>query len=110
MASGIGLIKFRSISTNLIINDGDIITAGGMMAWVDLGLNLIEWFISPAIMVATTRYFLVDAAGREQRFHSSFSPRMHHEDWAIVNVQRWLQTHKLKALPCERWLSRARCK
>lgn len=82
----------------LIINDGDIITAGGMMAWVDLGLNLIERFISPAIMVATARYFLVDAAGREQRFYSSFSPRMHHGDGAIVKVQRWLQTHQVENL------------
>ena len=60
--------------------------------------NPIERFISPAIMVATARYFLVDAAGREQRFYSSFSPRMHHGDGAIVKVQRWLQTHQVENL------------
>ena len=41
------------------------------MAWVDLGLNLIERFLSPTAMLATARFFLVDAAGREQRFYSS---------------------------------------
>jgi transcriptional regulator GlxA family with amidase domain len=82
----------------LIIDDGDIVTAGGLMAWVDLGLNLIERFVSPAIMVATARYFLVDAVGREQRFYSSFSPRMNHGDAAIVKVQRWLQTHQVENL------------
>ena len=91
----------------LLINDGDIITAGGMMAWVDLGLNLIERFISPAIMVATARYFLVDAAGREQRFYSSFSPRMDHGDRAIVKAQRWLQTHQVESLTVPAMASRA---
>lgn len=91
----------------LLINEGDIITAGGLMAWVDLGLNLIERFISPAIMVATARYFLVDAAGREQRFYSSFSPRMHHGDGAIVNIQRWLQTHQAENLTLRAMASRA---
>jgi transcriptional regulator GlxA family with amidase domain len=103
--------RFKNVQVDidkLIINDGDIITAGGMMAWVDLGLNLIERFISPAIMVATARYFLVDAAGREQRFYSSFSPRMHHGDGAIVKVQRWLQTHPVENLTVRAMASRAR--
>lgn len=103
--------RFENVQVDidkLLINDGDIITAGGMMAWVDLGLNLIERFISPAIMVATARYFLVDAAGREQRFYSSFSPRMHHGDGAIVKVQRWLQTHQIENLTVRAMASRAR--
>ena len=48
----------------LIVDDGDIITAGGVMAWVDLGLRLIHRWISPSVMIATARFFLVDAAGR----------------------------------------------
>jgi len=43
----------RVDSDKLIIDDGDIITAGGVMAWVDLGLHLINRWISPAIMMAT---------------------------------------------------------
>ena len=30
-------------------------------------------------MIATARFFLVDAAGRQQRFYSSFAPRLHHD-------------------------------
>jgi hypothetical protein len=33
----------------------DIIAAGGVMAWIDLGLRLIHRWISPAIMMATAR-------------------------------------------------------
>ena len=77
----------------LIIDDGDIITAGGVMAWVDLGLNLIERFLSPAIMLATARFFLVDAAGREQRFYCGFAPQLGHGDQRVLKIQHWLQQH-----------------
>jgi transcriptional regulator GlxA family with amidase domain len=77
----------------LIIDDGDIITAGGVMAWVDLGLNLIERFLSPTVMLATARFFLVDAAGREQRFYSSFAPQLGHGDNRVLKIQHWLQQH-----------------
>jgi transcriptional regulator GlxA family with amidase domain len=75
----------------LIIDDGDIITAGGIMAWVDLGLRLVERFLGPTVMLTTARYFLVDPGGREQRFYSSFSPSLTHGDAAILKVQHWLQ-------------------
>jgi transcriptional regulator GlxA family with amidase domain len=75
----------------LIIDDGDIVTAGGIMAWTDVGLRLIDRFLGPSVMLATARYFLIDTAGREQRFYSSFSPRLNHGDEAVLRVQHWLQ-------------------
>jgi AraC-like DNA-binding protein len=42
-------------------------------------------------MLATARYFLIDTAGREQRFYSSFSPRLNHGDDTVLRVQHWLQ-------------------
>lgn len=81
----------RADTDRLIIDDGDIITAGGMMAWTDLGLKLIDRFLGSSVMLATARFFLIDPAGREQRFYSSFSPRLHHGDEAVLKVQHWLQ-------------------
>jgi len=75
----------------LIIDDGDIITAGGVMAWIDLGLKLIDRFLGPTVMVETARSFLVDPPGREQRYYSAFSPRLKHGDAAVLKVQHWLQ-------------------
>jgi transcriptional regulator GlxA family with amidase domain len=75
----------------LIIDDGDIVTAGGIMAWTDVGLRLIDRFLGPSVMLATARYFLIDTAGREQRFYGSFSPRLDHGDEAVLRVQHWLQ-------------------
>ncbi len=75
----------------LIIDEGDIVTAGGMMAWTDLGLRLIDGFLGPAVMLATARYFLIDPAWREQRFYSRFLPRLQHGDDAVLRVQHWLE-------------------
>jgi transcriptional regulator GlxA family with amidase domain len=75
----------------LIVDDGDIITAGGLMAWTDLGLRLVDRLLGATIMIETARFLLVDPPGREQRYYSSFSPRLHHGDKAVLKVQHWLQ-------------------
>jgi transcriptional regulator GlxA family with amidase domain len=80
----------------LVIDDGDIITAGGLMAWVDLGLRLVDRYLGSRVMLTTARYFLVDPGGREQRFYSTFAPAQTHGDAAVLTVQRWLQANATK--------------
>jgi transcriptional regulator GlxA family with amidase domain len=82
----------------IVIDDGDIITAGGLMAWTDLGMRLIDRLLGPSIMVETSRFFLVDARGREQRHYASFAPRLTHGDEAILKVQHWLQVKGARAI------------
>lgn len=82
----------------LIIEDGDIVTAGGVMAWTDLGLKLVERFLGPTIMMETARLLLVDPPGREQRFYSTFSPNLTHGDAAILKLQHWLQSTGAKTV------------
>ena len=77
----------------ILIDDGDIITAGGLMAWTDLGLRIVERIYSPTIMLKTARTFLVDPKGREQRFYSSFNPSYSHRDKQVLKAQHWLQSH-----------------
>ncbi|MER8956155.1 GlxA family transcriptional regulator [Mesorhizobium sp. M0833] len=77
----------------LVIDDGDIITAGGYMAWTDLGLKLVDRVLGSAVMMDTARFMLVDPPGREQRFYSPFAPRLTHDDEAILKVQHWLQAN-----------------
>lgn len=77
----------------LLIDDGDIITAGGVMAWTDLGLRLIQRFVTPSVMLDVARHFLIDPPGREQRYYSSFMPRLNHGDRAVLKAQHWLQEH-----------------
>ena len=72
----------------LMIEDGDVISAGGVLAWADLGLAIVERVFGPDVKRATARFMLVDASGREQRFYSDFTPRLLHGDEAIRAVQQ----------------------
>ncbi len=86
--------RFRDVRVDadkLVIDDGDIITAGGLMAWTDLGLALVDRLLGPTAMIETARFLLVDPPGREQRYYSVFAPRLAHGDAAILRVQHWLQ-------------------
>lgn len=42
----------------LIIDGGDIISAGGLISWTDLGLKLVDRFLGPVTMAATARMML----------------------------------------------------
>lgn len=74
----------------LIIDADDIITAGGVMAWTDLGLRLVDRYLGAAIMIDTAQMLLVDPPGRQQRYYSAFAPRLAHGDTAVLAVQQWL--------------------
>jgi transcriptional regulator GlxA family with amidase domain len=81
------------IASDIVVEDGDIITAGGMLAWTDLGLRLIHRVLGPTVVADTARFLLVDPAGREQRHYITFAPRLTHGDEAVLKVQHWLQAH-----------------
>src|SRR5260370_12333434 len=78
----------------LVIDDGDIITAGGMTAWTDLGTRLIRRLLGPTVMSETARFMLVDPSGREQSYYSSFSPRLHHSHPEILTQHHSFQTSR----------------
>lgn len=78
----------------LLIDDGDIVTAGGVMAWVDLGLFLVNRFVGPTTMLGTARLWVVDPGGREQRFYDCFAPVLTHGDAAILRVQHFLNARR----------------
>ncbi len=80
----------RLDTQKLLVDDGDVVTAGGVMAWVDLGLLLVRRFLGPTVMLATARHLVVDPGGREQRFYDTFAPVLTHGDEAILAVQHWL--------------------
>ncbi|ALH80979.1 GlxA family transcriptional regulator [Sphingopyxis macrogoltabida] len=82
----------RLEADRMVIDDGDIVTAGGLMAWTDLGLRIVERLLGPSVMMETARFLLIDPAGREQRNYASFAPKLTHGDEAILKVQHWLQS------------------
>lgn len=80
-------------SHQLLINDGDIITAGGLMAWMDLGLELVAQFTQPSLMHQLGKYMIIDTGRREQRYYQTFTPKLNHGDDAILKVQHYIHSH-----------------
>ncbi len=88
--------KVRVDAARMVIEDGDIMTSGGILAWVDLGLTLVERLISPQVMLDTARFLIVDPPGRTQQAYGQFTPRLDHGDAAVLKVQHWLQATAAK--------------
>lgn len=84
--------------SKILINDGDLITAGGLMAWLDLGLELVAQFSHPAVMRQLGKQLVVDTGPREQRYYRQFVPRLDHGDQTIRNCQHHMQRHFAQSL------------
>jgi transcriptional regulator GlxA family with amidase domain len=73
-----------------IIDHGDIITAGGFLAWVDIGLFLVDRILGPAMRAQTARFVLSDPAAGEARHFTGFAPPQTHRDRAVLKAQEWV--------------------
>lgn len=81
----------RLDTDQLLIEYTDLITAGGLMAWVDLALALIERFAGYGAAVETARHFIVDFRRRDQRRFRRFLPELRHGDAAVLKAQHFLE-------------------
>ncbi|BBB31036.1 GlxA family transcriptional regulator [Neptunomonas japonica] len=88
--------KVHLDSNKILINDTDLMTAGGLMAWLDLGLELVAQFTQARIMRLLGKYLIVDTGSREQRYYRSFVPALNHGDQAVLTVQHHLQVNFAK--------------
>jgi transcriptional regulator GlxA family with amidase domain len=73
-----------------IVDRGDIITAGGFLSWVDIGLFLVGRILGTAIRAETARFVLDDPAAAEARYFSGFAPPLTHGDGAVLKAQEWV--------------------
>lgn len=71
----------------MLLTDPDLVTAGGVMSWMDLGLHLIGRYVPPTVVQALGRFLLVDTGARQQSYYRSFIPVLDHNDRAILHVQ-----------------------
>lgn len=83
--------RVRVLPERMIVDDGDVMTAGGLMAWTDLGLALVTRLLGATIAAETARFLVVDLNRTSQRHFSSFTPVFDHGDAPILAVQHWLQ-------------------
>lgn len=86
--------KVKVDTDQLLLHSERIVTAGGLMAWLDLGLHLVERAIDASAMFATARFLVVSPAVREQKSFASFIPALGHGDAEILIVQKWLKENE----------------
>ena len=77
---------------NMILDDGDIISAGGILAWTDLGLTLVDRLFGRSVMLSTARFLVTKPPRTSQLPFTEFVPRLDHGDEAILRVQRHIQS------------------
>ena len=73
-----------------IIDHGDIITAGGFLSWVDLGLFLVDRILGQAMWAETARFVLSGPAAGKARYFTGFAPPQTHGDGAVLKAQEWV--------------------
>lgn len=78
---------------HMVLDEGDIMTAGGILAWADLGLTLVERLLGPSVMLATARFLLIEPPRRNQRPFARFHPRFDHGDDAVRRSQHHIHAH-----------------
>lgn len=74
----------------VVVEHTGIITAGGLMSWIDLGLTLIARLCDEAIMREVARYFYAPALPRTNRDYLPFYPKISADDYQIAKVQQYL--------------------
>ncbi|WP_201196850.1 GlxA family transcriptional regulator [Pseudomonas fluorescens] len=75
-----------------IVDDGDLITTAGLMAWSELGLRLVDRLLGPSIATGTARFLVVEHSDSASACGSNFAPILSHGDASILRVQHWLQS------------------
>lgn len=89
----------RLDTDQILIDEGDLMTAGGLMAWIDLGLEIVARWAGAETMRDLARRLVIDSGRREQRYYQRFSPRLDHRDNVILQAQRHLQSHFDEEVP-----------
>ncbi len=74
-----------------IVDDGDLITTAGLMAWSELGLRLVDRLMGPSIAADTARFLVIEHSDSASQCGSNFAPILGHGDAAILKVQHALQ-------------------
>lgn len=83
---------------NLVLDDGDIISAGGILAWTDLGLTLVERLFGRGTMLSTARFLVIQPPRATQLPYTEFIPNFDHGDAAILRVQHHIHADLKVAL------------
>lgn len=81
-----------------VINEQNIITAGGLMSWIDLGLYLISKLTNTSVMRKLGKQLVIDTGKRKQKYYQMFLPKFEHNDENIIKIQNYLEENYYKEI------------
>lgn len=83
--------EVRLTPEKMIVDEGDIISAGGVTAYLDLCLHIINRFGSHELASSISRTLLIDHGRRIQKPYSSSTFSKNHGDSMILKAQKYLE-------------------
>lgn len=85
----------------ILIDEGDIISAAGTTACLNLALYLVHRFASAELAMASSKVFLVDSGRRIQKPYETYSEPRQHGDALIVKTQDWIEKNFTELITLE---------
>lgn len=85
--------KFPNLEVDtdkILIDDNQLITAGGMMSWMDLAFQIIKRTCNPSIVTQLSHLLIVNTSEREQKSYKQFLPDFNHPDEEIKKCQSYI--------------------
>ncbi len=77
----------------ILIDEGDIISAAGTTACLNLSLYLVHRFGSAELAMISSKVFLVDSGRRIQKPYETYSVPRKHGDDIVVKTQEWIEVN-----------------
>lgn len=77
-------------SNQILIERDNLITAGGVMAWLDLLLCVVSRLYGMATMSLLSKQLLIGQGNRQQQYFKQFMPDKQHGDSSLLTVQNYI--------------------
>ena len=77
----------------IIVDEGDVVSAGGVTACMNLAIYLVAKYMSADIALSCSKIFLVDSGRKLQTPYLIFTAPRSHGDKDIVQLQDWIEDH-----------------
>ncbi len=81
----------------LLVDGGDYVCAGGVSAWMDLGLWLVAKYAGREVSLACAKTMLMDPHREYQTPYGMGGFRRNHGDVAVLRAQMWMEEHYAEA-------------
>ncbi len=85
----------------MIVDEGDVLTAGGACAYIDLSLYLLERYTTPELSTLCSKALMIEPDRLLQSPYMIFHGQKNHQDAKILEAQTWMEAHFHQPLAIE---------